>query len=118
QALASLEGVETIMLHGERGRNDTQIMGNTYLLGIDQLEQLRKRLDQLTQRHQRETAADKKLVCYTGLLHKAAPELFPSRARKLAPDMLANLVSLGSAPPQLSRKDQKQAAKLAQQSVP
>lgn len=118
QTLASLEGVETIMLHGERGRNDTRIKGNTYLLGIDQLELLRKRLDQLTQRHQRETAADKKLVCYTGLLHKASPELYPPRARRLAPDMLANLVSLGSVTPQLSPKDQQQAAKLAQQSVP
>lgn len=117
QALAQLEGVETITLHGGRGSSTTQIVGHTYLLGIDQLENLRKRLNQLTQRHQRETAADKKLVCYTGLLHKAAPDLFPSRARKLAPDMLANLVTLGSHSPQLSPKDQKQAAKLAQQSA-
>ncbi|MFJ2323200.1 Shedu immune nuclease family protein [Pseudomonas sp. NPDC087817] len=117
-AVASLEGVKEIMLHGERGRNDARVKGSTYFLGVDQLEVLRKRLDQLTQRHQRETAADKKLVCYTGLLHKAAPELYPPRARKLAPDMLANLVSLGSVTPQLSPKDQQQAAKLAQQSVP
>lgn len=118
QALASLDGVETVMLHGEQGRNDTRIKGDTYLLGVDQFEVLKKRLDRLTQRHQRETAADKKLVCYTGLLHKAAPELYPPRARKLAPDVLANLVSLGSVAPQLSPKDQQQAVKLAQQSVP
>ncbi|WP_338524319.1 Shedu immune nuclease family protein [Pseudomonas batumici] len=118
QAVASLEGVTEIVLHGGRGHNDARVQGSTYYLGIGQFELLRKRLDQLTQRHQRETAADKKLVCYTGLLHQAAPELYPPRARKLPPDLLANLVSLGSATPQLSPKDQQQAAKLAQQSVP
>ena len=69
-------------------------------------------------RHQRETAEDKKLVCYAGLLHKASPEDYPARAKRLAPDFLANLVALGSGPTRLSLKDQKQAAALAQQSVP
>lgn len=118
QAVASIEGVETIMLHGQDGRNDTVVKGDTYLLGIEQFQRLRKHLDRLTQRHQRETAEDKKLVCYAGLLHKASPENYPARARRLPPDFLANLVALGSGPTRLSLKDQKQAAALAQQSVP
>lgn len=117
QALASIKGVETIMLHGQESRNDTLIEGDTYLLGVEQFQQLKKQLDRLTQRHQRETAEDKKLVCYAGLLHKASPENYPARARRLAPDFLANLVALGSGTTRLSLKDQKQAAALAQQSV-
>jgi hypothetical protein len=117
-ALSSLEGVDTLILHGGTGSNDAKIKGNEFYLGIDRLEQLKKSLDRLSQRHQRETAADKKLVCYTSLLHQAAPELYPSQARKLPPDLLASLVSLGSVTPSLSPKDQQQAVKLAQQSVP
>ncbi|MBA1376682.1 Shedu immune nuclease family protein [Pseudomonas brassicacearum] len=117
-ALSQLEGVDTLILHGGTGSNDAKIKGNEFYLGIDRLEHLKKNLDRLTQRHQRETAADKKLVCYTSLVHQAAPELYPAQARKLPPDLLASLVALGSATPTLSSKDQQQAVKLAQQSVP
>ncbi|EPJ8755481.1 Shedu immune nuclease family protein [Pseudomonas putida] len=117
QALNDVEGVDTLILHGGLGNTDTKIKDNDFYLGVGQLEQLKRSLDRLTQRHQRETAADKKLVCYTGLLHKADPKLHPPRERKLPPDLLANLVALGSVAPRLSPKDQKQAAKLAQQNV-
>ncbi|WP_206214864.1 hypothetical protein, partial [Pseudomonas viridiflava] len=113
QAVASIQGVKAIQLHGQDGRNDTVVKGDTYLLGVEQFQRLRKHLDRLTQRHQRETAEDKKLVCYAGLLHKASPENYPARARRLPPDFLANLVALGSGPTRLSLKDQKQAAVLA-----
>lgn len=118
QAVASIRGVKGIQLHGEDGRNDAVVKGNTYFLGVEQFQGLRKQLDRLTQRHQRETAEDKKLVCYAGLLHKASPENYPAKARRLPPDLLANLVALGSGPTPLSLKDQKQAAALAQQNVP
>ncbi|MEJ5279810.1 Shedu anti-phage system protein SduA domain-containing protein [Pseudomonas sp. MYb541] len=118
QALNDLEGVDTLILHGGPGNSDAKIKYGEFYLGVERLEQLKRSLDRLTQRHQRETAADKKLVCYTSLLHKADPALYPPRQRKLPPDLLANLVALGSMAPRLSPKDQKQAAKLAQQSVP
>ncbi|NWA44110.1 DUF4263 domain-containing protein [Pseudomonas reactans] len=117
-ALSQLEGVDTLILHGGTGSNAAKVKGNEFYLGVDLLDRLKKSLDRLTQRHQRETAADKKLVCYTSLLHQAAPELYPAKARKLPPDLLASLVSLGAATPTLSSKDQHQAVKLAQQSVP
>ena len=116
--MAELNGVEEIVLHGGRGHNDTRVQGSSYYLGIGQLELLRRGLDRLSQRHQRETAADKKLICYTGLLHRAVPDSYPPKARKLPPDVLSNLISLGSVDPQLSPKDQQQAVKLAQQSIP
>lgn len=118
QALNDLEGVVTLVLHGGPSGSDAKIKDSEFYLGVDWLEQLQRSLDRLTQRHQRETAADKKLVCYTGLLHKADSTLYPPRERKLPPDLLANLVALGSAAPRLSPKDQKQAAKLTRQSVP
>lgn len=117
-AVAELDGVEEIVLHGGRGYDDTRVQGSTYYLGIGQLELLRRGLDRLSQRHQRETAADKKLICYTGLLHRAAPGVYPPKARKLPPDVLSNLISLGSLNPQLSLKDQQQAVRLTQQNVP
>lgn len=117
-AVAELDGVEEIVLHGGRGYDDTRVQGSTYYLGIGQLELLRRGLDRLSQRHQRETAADKKLICYTGLLHRAAPGVYPPKARKLPPDVLSNLISLGSVNPQLSLKDQQQAVRLTQQNVP
>lgn len=118
QALNDVEGVDTLFLHGGPGNFDAKIEGRQFCLAVAQLEKLEQGLDRLTQRHQRETAADKKLVCYTGLLHKADPALYPPRERKLPPDLLANLVALGAVAPRLSSKDQKQVAKLAQQSVP
>lgn len=118
QSLNSLNGIDTLIIHGGTGSHDAKIKGTDFYLGIDRLEQLKKSLDRLTQRHQRETAADKKLVCYTSLLHQAAPELYPSQARKLPPDLLANLVALGSVSPRLSPRDQQQAVTLARQNVP
>lgn len=107
-----------MILHGGAGSSDAKIKDTQFYLGVDRLEQLKRSLDRLSQRHQRETAADKKLVCYTALLHKAAPETYPPRERKLPPDLLANLVALGAAAPHLSPKDQMQTAKLVQQSIP
>lgn len=118
QAVASIQGVKSIQLHGQDGRNDTVVKGDTYILGIDQFERLRRQLDRLSQRHQRETAEDKKLVCYAGLLQKASPENYPARVKRLAPDFLAKLAAQGSGPVRLSLKDQKQVAALTQQNVP
>lgn len=118
QAISLLDGVDTLILHGATGQDDAKIKGNEYYLGTDRLEHLKKGLDRLTQRHQRETAADKKLICYANLLHRAAPDLYPPKERKLPPDLLANLVSLGTRTPSLSPKDQQESVKLAQQSIP
>lgn len=118
QAVASIQGVRTIQLHGQDGRNDTLVKGDTYILGVDQFDRLRRQLDRLSQRHQRETAEDKKLVCYAGLLQKASPENYPARARRLPPDFLAKLAAQGAGPVRLSLKDQKQVAVLTQQNVP
>jgi hypothetical protein len=117
QSLNSLNGLDTLIIHGGTGSHDSKIRGTNFYLGIDRLEQLKKNLDRLTQRHQRETAADKKLVCYTSLVHQAAPELYPAQAKKLPPDLLASLIALGSATPALSPKDQLQAVTLTRQSV-
>jgi len=116
-AISQLGGVDTILIHGSDGGNDARVDGHLFVLGQNRLEDLRSKLDRLSQRHQRETAADKNLVCYTGLLHHAAPYLYPPKAKKLPPNVLADLTSLGRGPSRLSRSDQHSAARLVHDNV-
>ncbi|AQL35678.1 hypothetical protein RYA07_27800 [Pseudomonas syringae pv. actinidiae] len=51
QALSSLKGVDTIVIHGGTGHNDAKLKGNEFYLGVDRLEQLRKSLVTLPPRN-------------------------------------------------------------------
>ena len=115
-AVSELEGVDTLVFQASPDSEDVTRVGNRYYLGFDQFEELCTRLDRVSGRHQRDAAKDKRLLCYTGLLHNLAPEKYPARSRALPPDVLKDLVSLGRN--KLSKGDRSSAAKLVRNNVP
>lgn len=112
ESIADIGGIYTIVIHGEDGSDDAKIVGSSYYLGIDRYSELKRSIDRLSQRHQRETRADKKLVCYTGLAHAADPIRNPERPKKLPANVLTDLIKLGRGRSKLSRADQKSAVNL------
>ncbi|MCP1725096.1 Shedu immune nuclease family protein [Pseudomonas citronellolis] len=114
-AIGELDGVDTIRIQASEATGEVKIVGNRYYLGIDEFEELCSRIEKISRRHQRDTAEDKKLVCYSGLLHRVNPELYPARARKLPPDVLKDLVNLGR--DKLSNQDQRSATRLVKKNA-
>ncbi|TKA91601.1 Shedu immune nuclease family protein [Halopseudomonas bauzanensis] len=112
ESIADIGGIDTIVIHGEGGSDDAKIVGGSYYLGIDRYSELKRSIDRLSQRHQRETRTDKQLVCYTGLAHAADPTRNPERPKKLPVNVLTDLINLGRGRSQLSRADQQSAVKL------
>lgn len=112
EAIADIDGIETLVIHGGDAVHDARTVDGTYFLGIERYHELRTGLNRLTQRHQRETRSDKQLVCYTGLVHAAAPDQYPAKSRRLPPNMLADLISLGKGRTPLSQADQRSVTRL------
>lgn len=117
ESIADIGGINTIVIHGEDGSDDAKIVGSVYYLGIDRYLELKRSIDRLSQRHQRETRADKQLVCYTGLVHAADPIRNPERLKKLPANVLTDLIKLGRGRSKLSRADQKSAVHLVKENA-
>ena len=81
----------------------------TYHLGIKRFEQLRRAIDNIARRYQREALEDKLLVAYTNLLHAVVPADFPLRTKKIRPGAIYELVKIGGERSNLSRSDRQAA---------
>ncbi len=114
-AIGELDGVDTLRIQAGEATGEIKLDGNRYCLGIDEFEELCSRIEKISRRHQRDTAEDKKLVCYSGLLHKVNPKLYPERARRLPPDVLKDLVNLGR--DKLTSHDQRTATRLVKKNA-
>lgn len=117
ESISDLKNIDTILIHGEDGANDAKISGNFYYLGINRYLELKRSLDRLSQRHQRDTRSDKILVCYTALAHAADPIQNPARQKKIPTNLLTDLISLGRGRQDLSLKDQKSAVRLVKENA-
>jgi hypothetical protein len=81
----------------------------TYNLGIKRFGQLRKAIDNIARRYQREALEDKRLTAYTNLLHTVLPTDFPLRTKKIRPGAIYELVKIGGERSKLSRSDRQAA---------
>lgn len=109
QAIADIEGVSEIVLtQGLETRIETPL----YLLGIKRYDQLRRSLDSIARRNQRETHEYKRLVAYANLLTLVDPKRFPVKTRKVRPGAVYELVQIGRERTTFSRDDRKAAVAL------
>ncbi|MHA6574105.1 Shedu immune nuclease family protein [Pseudomonas yamanorum] len=117
EAIADIDGISTLVIHGGDGAGDAKITGGTYYLGIQRYHDMRQCLRRLTQRHQRETRSDKQLACFSRLAHAADPLRFPEKAKSLRPDIFADLVNDRQGKVVLSRGDLRTATRLVRDNV-
>jgi hypothetical protein len=54
--------------------DETTITGSVYTLGVRRYDQMRRGLDNIARRYQREAHEDKRLLAYTNILHSAAAD--------------------------------------------
>ncbi|MDP3874257.1 MAG: DUF4263 domain-containing protein [Methyloversatilis sp.] len=88
---------------------ETMVALPTYRLGVKRFEQLRRAIDSIARRYQREALEDKLLVAYTNLLHAVVPADFPLRMKRIRPGAIYELVKIGGERSNLSRSDRQAA---------
>lgn len=88
---------------------ETTVALPIYRLGIKRFGQLRRAIDNIARRYQREALEDKRLVGYTNLLHAVLPADFPVRTKKIRPGAIYELVKIGEERSNLSRSDRQAA---------
>lgn len=81
----------------------------TYVLGVKRYDQLRRALDSISRRYQREAHEDKHLLAYSNLLQVVAPSDFPLKAKKVRPGAIYELVKIGAERSTFSRGDRQAA---------
>ena len=93
ESIAEIPSVNELMMPDN---NITSLDGSVYSLGMEQFEALRRALDNIGRRYQREALDDKKLLAYNSLQSKVDIEHFPVRTKQVKPGALYELVKLGS----------------------
>jgi Domain of unknown function (DUF4263) len=114
-AIERVPGIDELVL--PRG-DQVRISAPIYSLGIRRYDQLRRAIDGVTRRYQREAQEDKVLLAYSNLLRNIAPETFPVRTKKVRPGAIFELVKLGAEPSSYSRDDRQAAISLIKAETP
>lgn len=92
--------------------DETKIAEPTYTLGVKRYERLRRAIDSISRRHQREAHDDKRLLAYSDLLRTVAPDKFPLKTKKVRPGAIFELVKIGAERSSFSRSDRQAAISL------
>ena len=110
EAAASVNGVNELVI---RDGDDIEIAGNIYYLGDRRFDQLRRGIDRISSKHQKDALETKRLLAYSNLLRHPLPEQFPLRTKKIRPGEIYELVRIGNKA--LSRDDRKAAISLVRE---
>ncbi|MFZ3019789.1 MAG: Shedu immune nuclease family protein [Gallionella sp.] len=105
-AISNIPGITELVI--SKG-TETTVAPPTYRLGVKSFEQLRRAIDTIARRYQREALEDKSLLAYTSLLQAALPSDFPLRTKKIRPGAIYELVKIGGERSNLSRSDRQAA---------
>jgi len=117
-AIEEIDEITTIMVISGDQPYPTETDGDVFFLAEKRFENLRVKIDQLDGKYSRERRNDMQLLCYSSLLHESLPNKYPAKARKLPPDLLAELVALGSSSPPLTKRDRKTVVDLVEKNLP
>lgn len=86
--------------------------GDVYTFNLRGYEALRKFMDSLTRRYQKEAHSDKRLLCYTNILHEHDPEKYPLKLKDFKSSGLYNSRAVSEKDVKLEKKDRKIALEL------
>lgn len=109
EALDELGHVELLVLHGGHEAIYDPPM---FVLGIRRFHEMRKEINRISARYQRDARRDKQLHAYHELFHAADPVLFPRQKRKLRANSIADATSGGRDHVVLSKQDRRAAVGL------
>ncbi|ADG10179.1 DUF4263 domain-containing protein [Caulobacter segnis] len=109
QKLASM-----LIVHGG---DEVTLTPPTFVLGVRRFHELRRQINRISARHQRDARQDKAHLAYQELLHAADPAQFPRRAVALRPDTLSEATRGGRDTMVLSRRDRSAAVRLVRSNI-
>ncbi|WP_313168275.1 Shedu immune nuclease family protein [Massilia oculi] len=92
-SIASIPSIEELLMPDD---DTTALNGPVYSLGIGRFESLRRALDTIERKYQREALADRRLLAYTNLLTEIDAKTYPLRTKEIKPGALYELVKLGA----------------------
>ncbi|WP_165190882.1 Shedu immune nuclease family protein [Caulobacter soli] len=102
-----------IIHHG----NDARINPPFFELGINRFHELRREINRISARHQRDSRRDKGQEAYHALLHAADPQRFPRLTKALRADAIADATSGGRDLVSLSKRDRRAAVGLVRSNL-
>lgn len=114
ETLAQQNLVNMLIVHGGR---ETTLDPPVFILGVRQFHGLRREINRITARHQRDARSDKAHVAYHDLLHVADPIRFPQIKATLRPDTLADVTRGGRDAVTLSKRDRTAAVRLVRSNI-
>lgn len=114
QTAASVSAVTMMFVHGG---DETVIDPPFFILGIKQFHRLRKEINNIASRYQREARSEKGLRAYHDLLHAADPLRFPRKVRKLRPGALADRTNDGRDRTKLAPRDRHAVVQMVKDNV-
>lgn len=114
ETAADVDGVSTLIVH--KG-NEATIDPPFFVLGIDRFHALRKELNRITTRYQKDARKEKQFHTYQNLLHAADANQFPAAKKKLRPDDIAKITNGGRDHATLSKQDQRAVVRMLQDNV-
>nr|WP_206696258.1 Shedu immune nuclease family protein [Agrobacterium leguminum] len=117
RSVASIPGVNTLVVHGQSGERDAIIRLPEYVLGIKRFHELRREITRTTTHFRREARLEKQRRVHKTLLQSADPVRFPPPEKKIKPDSISDLTKGGTVVAGLSKRDRRAAVRLVQGSV-
>ncbi|MBA9036216.1 Shedu immune nuclease family protein [Rhizobium leguminosarum] len=115
--IASIPGVNTLVVHGQSGERDAIIRLPEYVLGIKRFHELRREISRTTTHFRREARLEKQRRVRKMLLESADAIRFPPPETKIKPDAISDLTKGGTMLAGLSKRDKRAAVRLVQGSV-
>jgi hypothetical protein len=94
------------------------LSGKEFILGFERFSQIRKAIDNITERARERSMTERVHFVFNELLHVADPDAFPRRQRKPKTGEIYELIQLSSRDVKRSEKDRSAAADLVRQDAP
>lgn len=107
EALEAHGHIELLIVHGGHQTTDATLDGPIFVLGLRRFHDMRKEINRITSRYQRDARRDKQLHAYHELLHAADPRKFPRQGKTLRADAIADATSGGRDRVTLSKRDRR-----------
>lgn len=104
EALEAQGHVKLLIVHGG---HEATLIGSSFTLGIRRFHEMRKEINRISTRYQRDARRDKQLHAYHELLHAADPAKFPRLKKTLRADAIADATSGGRDLVALSKRDRR-----------
>jgi hypothetical protein len=114
EALSSNEKITLMIVHGG---DEAVLDPPLFMLGVRRFHEIRKEINRITARYQRDAKRDKDHYSYHMLFHAADPQRFPRLKKTLRADALADATSGGRDWVELSKRDRRAAVGLVRSNL-